>query len=315
MTVFERYPKSTLLVITLLLGALALALLEWSAKTFFGLGNVVVYESHPLYGYRPEPNQRVARNPKIEIKINNLGLRTDSDWDQNPHNKILFLGDSVTYGGSYIANDALFSHLTVQNIPGWHAGNAGVNGWGVSNVQAFIQEMEFLPADIYVSVFPEGDFYRGVNRIGGQPFWTITPKYALEELLQYGVYQLHLKKSPAKYAYENDEFQKTKIAGCAVADLKSLDDFLKTHHKQHLIYISPSRDQVVHQDPIDDTIKALLAKNNLNVVYIKDRLPVTCDCEKAQWFHDNIHLSQAGHQQWAAIIAADLAKVTEKAKG
>lgn len=310
MTVFERYPKSTLMGVVLLFGALMLVTLEWSAKRFFGLGNVVVYEAHPLYGYRPAPNQDVSRQKNIAVKINNLGIRAQSDWDPaNTHHKILFLGDSVTYGGSYIANEALFSQVAIKKMPGWESGNAGVNGWGVSNIRAFIKDMGFLPADIYVTVLPEGDFYRGVNRIGGQPFWTTTPRYALEELLQYGVYRLQLRKAPADFAYSQDPVQKTKIAESAVQDLKALDDFLKSHNKKHLIYITPTRSQLVEGESIDKIVQSLLKQYDLNVVYMADKLPVVCDCERARWFHDNIHLSESGHQEWANIIATDLSNI------
>jgi hypothetical protein len=310
MTVFERHPKSTLASIVLILALLALIGLEWSAKHFFGLGKVVIYEAHPLYGYRPVPNQTVARQHNVEVKINNLGLRASSDWDKNnTKDKILFLGDSVTYGGSYISNEALFSHLAVQTFPQWQSGNAGVNGWGVSNLRAFIIDMEFLPADVYVTVLPEGDFYRGINRIGGQPFWTTAPRYALEELFHYGIYQLALKKSPPDFAYTQDPVQKTKVAESAVKDLKTLDNFLKAHDKIHLIYITPSRSQLLKGEPSDKIIQSLLEKYELKVDYLADRLPAASHHEKASWFHDNIHLSEAGHHQWANIIASDLSNI------
>lgn len=308
MTLFEQYPKTTLMTLLILLGSAGCFALEWGAKTFFGLGNVVLYDTHPLYGYRPRPHQHVSRGNNIAIHINNLGLRAENDWDPETHNKILFLGDSVTYGGSYISNTQLFSHLATQTLAGYEAGNAGVNGWGVSNVCAFIKAAHFLPADIYVSVFPEGDFYRGINRIGGQPFWTVSPRYALEELLYYGIYQLQLRKNPATETYTEDHSETATIVESAVKDLKALDDYLKSQGKKHLIYITPSRDQVVHHAKKDPTVRAFLAQYNIQVNYINDRLPDVSEQEKEKWFHDLIHLSNAGHQIWANIIASDLSE-------
>jgi lysophospholipase L1-like esterase len=313
MTLFERYPKTTLTALLFVLGSAGCLALEWGANAFFGLGNVVLYDTHPLYGYRPRPNQQVSRNHNIVVHINNLGLRAENDWDAaEPHNKILFLGDSVTYGGSYIANTQLFSHLVTKTLPRSTvervAGNAGVNGWGVSNVYAFIKTARFLPANIYISVFPEGDFYRGINRIGGQPFWTVSPRYALEELFHYGIYQLQLRKNPPTEHYTENHPGSVTIVENAVQDLKALDHYLKSQGKTHLIYITPSRDQVIEHAKKDPIVESLLAQYDIQVHYISDRLPAASTQEKESWFHDPIHLSSIGHQIWANVIASDLSE-------
>ncbi len=306
-TLFERFPKTTLisLVGLLLLGGIFLA--NKLAASLFGLGQVVVYEASPIYGYRPLPEQKVARHRDKEIKINNLGLRAQSDWDSHDFShKILFLGDSVTYGGSYISNQQLFSYLIGQHYPKFTTGNAGVNGWGVNNVHAFIKELHFLPAQVYVSVFPEGDFYRGLNRIGGQPFWTRKPKYPLEELFQYGIYELQLKKSPGFNINLASEKEKTLIVDIAARNLKDLDRFLKENQRDHLIYITPSRSELLGKTAQDQIIKNALTQYGLHVIYLKDRLGNLSKDEIAQYFHDEIHLSEKGHEKWASLISDDL---------
>lgn len=309
-SVFEKHPKLTLAGVFILFSVVGLVGLEWLAGSFFGLGKPVIYEAHPVYGYRPEPNQLVSRKQHDEVKINNLGLRALRDWDiTQPQHKVLFLGDSVTYGGSYISNDQLFSTLAVSPFAGFESGNAGVNGWGVNNVCALVKEMQFLPADIYVSVFPEGDFYRGLMRIGGQPFWTIKPRFALQELFHYFVYKIQLRQMPATHFYDMTPNQRTHIASIAVKNLKSLDEYLKSQGKIHLIYISPSRKEVLGEQPIDTALKQLFVENQLNVIYLKDRLAHIPPAKIQQYFHDEIHLSIAGHQQWGNMIQSDLTQV------
>lgn len=311
-SVFETHPKLTLVGVLLFLGFAGIAAMEYVAAHVFGLGKPVIYESHPIYGYRPEPNQLVARQRHDVVKINNLGLRANHDWDPSkPQHKVLFLGDSVTYGGSYIANDELFSTLAVKPFNGYDSANAGVNGWGVNNVYALVTEMHFLPADVYVSVFPEGDFYRGLTRIGGQPFWTKKPRFALEELLHYFIYKVQQRQIPAIHFYNMTDSERTHIARVAVRNLKALDIFLKSQGKQHLIYITPSRSQMLGIQPEDLALKALLAEYQLNVVYLKDRLQPYAAINMATFFHDEIHLSKLGHQQWAKMIEPDLKNVLE----
>ncbi|MCS5712294.1 SGNH/GDSL hydrolase family protein [Candidatus Berkiella aquae] len=306
-SVFEKHPRLTLAGVLLLFGLAGIAGLELAAGSLFGLGHPVIYESHPVYGYRPEPNQFVARNKNDVVKINNLGLRANQDWDLNqPQHKILFLGDSVTYGGSYIHNDQLFSSLAIKSFAGYESGNAGVNGWGVDNVYALVKEMHFLPADVYVSVFPEGDFYRGLTRIGGQPFWTKKPRFALEELFHYFIYKIQQRQVPPIHFYEMTTAQRTHIANLAVRNLKALDEYLKSEGKTHLIYISPSRSQILKTQTEDLALKQLFQDHKLHVVYLKDRLQSIPASQAAAYFHDEIHLSIAGHQQWAALIEPDL---------
>lgn len=308
---FENYPKTTLLGIIAITCLIVIVVMEILAAQLFGLGKTILYRSHPIYGYRPAPHQTVARQPGVVIHINNLGFRAAQDWDlAQTANKVLFLGDSVTYGGSYITNEDLFSNLAVLPFPEFVAGNAGVNAWGVDNVCAFIKDMEFLPAQIYISVFPEGDFYRGLMRIGGQPFWTKQPRFALEELFQYLVYTIHNKKITSTL-FTDDE--KTKIAKMSVSHLKELDNYLKAQGKQHLIYISPSRSQLLHSAQIDETLHTLFKKYDLKVTYLKDKLNNLPKNKINRLFHDEIHLSIEGHYQWAQCIAPDLQPLTKGA--
>lgn len=311
-SIFERHPKLTIASTICFLLILGIYVVDLLAGSLFGLGKVVIYEANPIYGYRAKPNQVVSRQIHQKIKINNLGLRAENDWDiKDFQHKILFLGDSVTYGGSYISNEQLFSHLIGKNFPDYTSGNAGVNGWGVNNVNAFIKEMEFLPAQIYVSVFPEGDFYRGLNRIGGQPFWTRKPTFALEELSQYLIYKINLKKTPTLDYMLIDEQQKTKIAEIAVRNLKDLDDYLKQNNREHLIYITPSKTEILNNVAEDMIVKNLLDKYELNVIYIKDNLNSLTKKEIETCFHDEIHLSPKGHQVWAKIISKDIEAVIQ----
>ncbi|OJV87841.1 MAG: hypothetical protein BGO43_15645 [Gammaproteobacteria bacterium 39-13] len=307
---FERYPKLTLFGVSALLISVSLFFANMAGEKFFGLGKIVVYQSHPVYGYRPIPNQIVARNPQQIIKINNLGLRAEEDWVEGDfHRNILFLGDSVTYGGSYISNEELFSYQAVKDFTGYTAGNAGVNAWGINNVHALVKEMEFLPAQIYVSVFPEGDFYRGLTRIGGQPFWTRKPNYALEELLQYIVYQIHLQKTPAVNYAALEGKEKTKIIESAVSHLKRLDIYLNQNERNHLIYITPSRSQLLGLSDIDEAIRETLEKYHVKVVYLRDHLADLPEDKIKALYHDEIHLTAAGHKMWAEVIKKDLQEI------
>ena len=82
----------------------------------YGLGNVIVYQNSIISGYTLKPNQILMRKFST-IKINNLGMRSNNDWDDNENDtKILFIGDSVTYGGSVVSNNDLFSEKVCTEL-------------------------------------------------------------------------------------------------------------------------------------------------------------------------------------------------------
>ena len=73
-----------------------------------GLGKPVLYESDTLVGYRLKPNQSVTRIQKARITTDFEGFRiSDKKIFEERSSFIVFVGDSVTYGGSYIDNSQL----------------------------------------------------------------------------------------------------------------------------------------------------------------------------------------------------------------
>lgn len=275
-----------------------------------GLGNPLIYDSNPVYGYRPLPNQERSRFWGARIKINNLGLRAEEQWVEDTSDKILFLGDSVTYGGSYIDNKELFSYLAVEGLGNFKSGNAGVNAWGVENIYGLIVESEFLPAKVYVIVLPEGDFYRGLTRMQGLPLYNVTPKFALLELWYYFCY----KQNNARYRewrYFASEDETRYVVEKAVKKLEKIDAFLKKRGCKYLLFITPSRKQVLDDIGKDSLIYDLLIKYNLDAIYILDKLNGfhLSNKEKCELFYDSVHLSRKGHETWAKVIGAELEKI------
>lgn len=213
-----------------------------------GLGHPVLYELSPEYGYRPRPDQHVERLHGAGVRINNLGLRAVRDWDTTTSNKVLFLGNSVTYGGSYVSDSSLFSERAVAAASGRVSGNGGVNGWGVDNIRGLIVTRGFLPARTYVSVLLEVDFHRGLAQ---RPpyFSTASPRFALTEALVHLRYQLPELLWPGP-ALESAPGARQK-AEVAVRHLKEIDAFLRAKGRQHLIYISPYEAQLSGGQPRD----------------------------------------------------------------
>jgi hypothetical protein len=169
-SIFERRPKATLacfwLAFLLLFGAVS----EVALRHFTGMGRPVLFYANPSYGYRMLPNQETWRFGGAHFKINNLGLRASDDWDRAIQDKILFLGDSVTYGGNHISNEDLFSQTALKGLLDVRSGNAGIPNWGVENVYGLVVQEKFLPAGVYITTFIEDDFYRGLQSGRNKPW-------------------------------------------------------------------------------------------------------------------------------------------------
>ncbi len=97
-SVFTKNRKKTIAAVVLLLTLASAAGTELLLRESMGLGRPVLYDANPFYGYRPLPNRQYTRFGGAQIRFNNLALRAEANFDQDPNDKILFLGDSVTYG-------------------------------------------------------------------------------------------------------------------------------------------------------------------------------------------------------------------------
>ena len=84
---------------------------------YIGLGDPIVYDSNFVYGYAPKANQKKSRFNNSVVTINDVGLRSIENWsERKKYKKIVFFGDSVTYGGSYIDDKDTFVFLSCKNL-------------------------------------------------------------------------------------------------------------------------------------------------------------------------------------------------------
>jgi hypothetical protein len=290
-----------------------LLIAELTLRHRMGLGNPVLFEARPSCGYRLKPNQNRIRFEGAHFRINNLGLRADRDWDADPSNKVLFLGDSVTYGGNRIDNEELFSAVAVRDLPGLVSGNAGVPGWGVENVAALVVDEGFMPASVYVTTFIEQDFYRTLQLGRGQPYvWFEPPGSALREGFVFALARAKIRLGLRQRQFGKlDDARRIELrnrAEGAVVRLKEMDDLINSTGREHLIYLSPELNQVLGVAGPDTVVARLLAKHEVEATYILDRLDLdhVDHEERASWFKDGVHLTPKGHVVWGRLIEEDL---------
>jgi len=78
-----------------------------------GYGDPPLYSYDPAVGYVLKPSQNLSRYRNCRVSINNLGMRSpETSVAKAPGRfRVLVLGDSVPYGGSYIDQDDTFCYV------------------------------------------------------------------------------------------------------------------------------------------------------------------------------------------------------------
>jgi hypothetical protein len=152
-----------ILIIVSLFSIVTVYFTDLVAKKFLGLGQPVVYDAHPLWGYSPRENRKYTRFNGDTVTINEVGTRSINPWNANGNN-IVFIGDSITYGGSYINDDQTFASLSCTELSNWTCHNAGVNAYGILNMVARSRyDTRISSARIRVFTFITEDFDRGLQ--------------------------------------------------------------------------------------------------------------------------------------------------------
>jgi lysophospholipase L1-like esterase len=163
---------------------IGLAVLEGGAR-LLGLGQPVLYYNDAWGGMRPLPSQRVSRLNGATITIDANGYRTPVAEKPGAW-RVLYLGDSVTWGGSSIDDAQLFTEVAADVLRGQgravYAMNAGVNATALINHAEIFQDYRDK-LDILVWLFPWGDTERTYATAGF--LWPARhkPRFALVEAI------------------------------------------------------------------------------------------------------------------------------------
>ena len=141
------------------------------ALRVIGFGNPILYTNN-TENYFPKFNQNLVRYKKSKLIINDYGMRTSLNWSNYQDKyKIIFFGDSTTFGGSYIDNENLFSEkLCTTHIPKALCGNLGVNGYLIDNLYFRIKNTDKNLYD-HIIIFVSSNMNAGKSNFHNFPFY------------------------------------------------------------------------------------------------------------------------------------------------
>ena len=303
-------------LLCLLATAFALSIAELFLR-FSGLGHPIIYERSVLWGYSPVPNQNERRFHESRVTIDQNGFRTSKPLQGQP---ILFFGDSITYGGSYVDDTQIFSSVTCDILNAeypsltYSCANAAVNAYGIRNMlsRARYVEKRFPSADIVLTVISE-DFYRNFSQLWGLPYFTTKPPEPFPATFELLAYSLDTIRTWARFRGTPDvsleENSPARFEVDAVVDL--LNEFVKGRRQQDketLLVWSPSRDWfngvngAKERYPYDRLRQ--LGTDFIDMTHALQQSKATA----SQIYYDDAHLQQDGHRLYAQAIAGVLEK-------
>ncbi len=141
--------------------AAVLLLSEAGLRWGVGLGRSVLYVEDSSAGYVLAPNQSVWRF-NAHISTNSFGMRSDPISASKPPgtHRILFVGDSVTFGTTHVDQSEIF---TVR-IKNWFAHrqpteilNASAGGWAPANELGYLKSRGIFGSDLVVLTLNTND--------------------------------------------------------------------------------------------------------------------------------------------------------------
>ena len=284
---------------------LVLATVEGALRVL-GLGHPILYDNRATYGYRPLPDQSVRRLFGARIHVNHLGLRgPDAPADAL---RLLFLGDSVTWGGSYVDDRELFATIAADivaerlrdHVPSVVAQDAGVNGWGPENVLALVDEEGGFGSRTWVLTLIEDDFRREKTRIGEVPYFNVAPSTAMEELLvraAYGVLGAYKKRKP--------DADLARLASANVAACSRIFAAGERAGVHLLVVWHPTEPALAGREPEPSKPMVLAAAATANVPVLD--LSAAYRAAGPGLYSDGLHLSVVGHRVAGRAIGERLA--------
>ena len=279
----------------------------------FGFGHPVLYVDDARMGYMPAPAQAVRRYGGA-VSINAFGMRAPDYPAEKPAGalRVLMLGDSTLFGGSYVDQDDLYARRVEQALrrrTGREVQvlNMGVNGWGPFHEAGYVDAFGTFGADVAVITLPILDVQRPLSRLSAVPYMPAAhpPRLALEEVAYHLTWRWRervLGKPDAAEAERRSEQ--------GVAAYVALARRLRAAGAEVLVEVLPSqRAGLGHAPEWEQTLVDRLTAA-LQAAGVEVGFPVGLFAARGParaLYHDNVHLDTLGHRHYADYLTERLA--------
>lgn len=276
---------------------------------FKGIGpNNIIYYSSNYYGYYQVPNQKINRRGN-SITLDSFGNRNPKT-NTFENASLIFLGDSITYGGSVVNDNEIFSNLVANKMNVEHL-NISSNGWGIPNMINFIDFHNLYKENsTYILTCINDCYFRNLRKIEQNFFASKKDQLGISFLIRYFIFNI-LKNS---YSIDkqpiSEKFDNLKTADKSVNSLSIFKKKLTDLNSRLIIIHSPNKERMkdlildknLHEKYSRETILNILSRYNLQLFEITDYFDDKQVENFAHFFVDSVHLSKQGHKIYADII-------------
>jgi lysophospholipase L1-like esterase len=293
--------KRTVVILCILLIVLFGAV-ESALRFGLGLGNPILIAPDPDCSYILKPDQDVVRF-FARTHINHYGMRSDDvPVSRKPGTlRLLFVGDSITYGTARVDQKAIFTELLHRDLPAIvhrpvEVLNASASAWAPDNELSFLQSRGIFHSDIILLVLNDGDLTQPRSTIEdvGDNLPIKRPATAMEEL-----YTRFIRPRMSHLLTKTDAGDTVALNSESVihknlADLDSIDELVRGQGATVVIvYIPFRRDIPDISRPSASTLKAWSEARNVAML---DLTSAEAPEPSSQITLDNgVHFNSRGH--------------------
>jgi len=270
-----------------------------------GLGRPILYDNRLAWGFRPLPSQTQSRWLGARVHVNALGVRgPEVGATRAPGaTRLLFLGDSVTWGGSYVDDDALFAAVAARRLARdgrdveWL--DAAVNAWGPENVLGFVRETGGFDSSVWIVVGLADDFRREKTHAGEVPYFDVPPTTAWEELFVLAAYRVL-----TTYKRPKPDADLARLADANLVHYAAIADAGRAAGARVLLVWHPTTDALASgADPLREPFLGLAARTGATAL----DLTAAYRTAGGRVFVDGMHLDVTGHRVAGDAIGDALA--------
>ena len=293
------------ILFTMFIFIFSLKLVDLMLNKFIGLGDPLIYQHSKIFGYDIKPNQKIKRRGKI-VSINSEGMRNIKEWKEKYDKKILFIGDSVTFGGSLINDNETFVYKACEKIKNLNTicGNYAVNGYGIEAITNKIKYKTVDDEDLLILIFIGNNFERGLNHLGMQPFYSKKITNFFPALTEICLIIIDKLRNKIRFKYSSISEDKKTYFKYQLDQIDKLKNIITKNQKKYLIFYSPELSEFNNYKKYD-YIKNKLSKEFENFIDLTDDLKRY----KNEIYYDNIHLNKFGHKIYSNLIHLNIVKI------
>jgi hypothetical protein len=294
-----RAGNVALAAVAAILGLAALS--ELLLRYGLGLGDPVLVQADSACGYIVKPDQDVVRffNP---AHINHQGMRSDDLAPMRDPRvlRVMFVGDSVTYGTSRIKQQRLFTEIVHRGLPAVvgrpvEVLNASASAWAPDNEWAYVRSRGTFGSDWVVLVLNSQDLPQPPSTLNdvGDDLPAVRPATAWAELYTrvIGPRLFHtIRKADAGTSAQPSA---QGVIDANLRDLDQLDAFVRDRHARLAIVYLPLRKDIPAQSaPSDAILRGWTRRHDVTLIDLTD---VEAAHAPGEITLDGMHLNTAGH--------------------